>query len=100
MKVYGLDFTSTPSRSKRLTLAECELDEATFCAAILNWSSAGNNRLFLTLLGGGAFGKRNEWILAAIEGAVRKCEEAPLNVAIVSYGSSRPHVQQLVRAWA
>jgi hypothetical protein len=30
--------------------------EATICAAILNASSTGNNRSFLTLVGGGAFG--------------------------------------------
>ena len=28
--------------------------EATICTAILNWRSTGNNRMFLTLLGGGA----------------------------------------------
>jgi hypothetical protein len=27
MRIYGLDFTSNPSKSKRLTLAHCELDD-------------------------------------------------------------------------
>lgn len=32
--------------------------EATICSAILNWRKNGNNKLFLTLLGGGAFGNK------------------------------------------
>jgi hypothetical protein len=30
--------------------------EATFCASILNFVKTGNNKLYLTLIGGGAFG--------------------------------------------
>jgi hypothetical protein len=71
--------------------------EATICAAILNASSTGNNRLFLTLLGGGAFGNDTDWIVGAIERAVNLYRRADLDVAIVSYGSPKPSVQALVR---
>ena len=37
--------------------------EATICTAILNAQIYGNNRLFLTLLGGGAFGNETSWIM-------------------------------------
>jgi hypothetical protein len=70
--------------------------EATICTAILNALSNGNNRLFLTLLGGGAFGNDINWILGAIQRALNLYEHVDLDVAIVSYGSSNPHVQQLV----
>ena len=40
--------------------------EATVCAAIDNAARTGNRRLFLTQLGGGAFGNETEWILGAI----------------------------------
>jgi len=70
--------------------------EATICAAILNAFSNGNNRLFLTLLGGGAFGNEIDWILAGIQRALNLYEHVDLDVAIVSYGSSNPYVQQLV----
>lgn len=70
--------------------------EATICAAILNALSNGNNRLFLTLLGGGAFGNDIDWILGGIQRALNLYKHVDLDVAIVSYGSSNPGVQQLV----
>ncbi len=71
--------------------------EATFCAAILNAESNGNNTLFLTLLGGGAFGNETEWIIHAIERATLRYQDYALDVAIVSYGASKPQVQQLIK---
>mgnify|MGYP007059384553 FL=1 len=73
--------------------------EATLYAGIVNWSENGSNRLFLTLLGGGAFGNRDSWILAAIGRALRVCAEIPLDVSIVSYGSSTSHIQRLIKEW-
>jgi hypothetical protein len=70
--------------------------EATLCAAILNAVSHGNNRVFLTLLGGGAFGNEIDWILGGIQRALNLYKHVDLDVAIVSYGSSNPYVQQLV----
>ena len=71
--------------------------EATFCAAVLNALQTGSSRLFLTLLGGGAFGNNTEWIIDAVRRAVDRYRNAPLDVAIVSYGSSHPAVKRLVR---
>lgn len=70
--------------------------EATVCAAILNAITNGNNQLFLTLLGGGVFGNEIEWILGGIERAIKLYKHVNLDVAIVSYGSSNPYIQQLV----
>jgi len=70
--------------------------EATFCAAILNKRQTGNNNLFLTLLGGGAFGNRLTWIIPAIERSLDLYKKYGLNVAIVSYRSSNPAVQHLL----
>jgi hypothetical protein len=70
--------------------------EATFCAAILNSSRAGNNTVFLTLLGGGAFGNETEWIISAIKRSVDQYKEYGLDVAIVSYGSTQQCIQQLI----
>lgn len=71
--------------------------EATICAAILNSTMIGSNKLFLTLLGGGVFGNEIDWITSAIRRALSLYENASLDVAIVSYRSSNPHVQQLLR---
>ncbi|MFW6116748.1 MAG: hypothetical protein ACOC6F_03380, partial [bacterium] len=71
--------------------------EATICAAILNSQSTGNNRVFLTLLGGGAFGNRTDWITDSIKRASKLYQDCDLEVAIVSYGASKPAVQQLVK---
>jgi len=70
--------------------------EATICTAMLNAMGHGSNRLFLTLLGGGAFGNETAWIIGAIERALALYKDVELDVAIVSYGSSNPHIQQLV----
>lgn len=69
--------------------------EATLCAAILNWQIIGNKRVYLTLLGGGAFGNETGWILDAMRWALKHCQKWPLNAAIVSYGGSKAHVRQL-----
>ncbi len=69
--------------------------EATMCAAILNAHATGNNRVFLTLLGGGAFGNETSWITGAIERALTLHENSNLDVALVSYGRSRPEVSKL-----
>ncbi|WP_145096640.1 hypothetical protein [Rosistilla carotiformis] len=71
--------------------------EATLAAATINWAKTGSNKLYLTLLGGGVFGNRNAWILDAIQRAALLYRESPLEVAIVSYGTSKPEVARLVR---
>ncbi len=70
--------------------------EATICAAILNRAKAGCNKLFLTLLGGGAFGNDTDWIIAAIERALNLHTNSGLDIVVVSYGSSNPSVRRMV----
>ena len=60
--------------------------EATICAAILNVDRNRNNRLFLTRLGGGAFGNNPDWITDAISRSLELYSDSGLDVAIVSYG--------------
>lgn len=71
--------------------------EATLAAAVLNAQHTGNNTVFLTQLGGGAFGNRSEWIISAIERALRLYQHQDLQVVMVSYGHSNPHIAALVR---
>ncbi|MGE0131728.1 MAG: hypothetical protein AB7U82_26900 [Blastocatellales bacterium] len=70
--------------------------EATICAAILNSVKNGDNRVFLTLLGGGAFGNQSDWIIGGLQRALNLYRQFDLNVAIVSYGSSRPDIQNFI----
>lgn len=74
--------------------------EATICAAILNAQQTGSNRLFLTMLGGGAFGNDKSWILDAIKRSVNLYQNHNLEVYIVSYGSADPDVLQLIEEFA
>lgn len=69
--------------------------EATLAAAVLNAATTGNPNVFLTLLGGGAFGNEPTWILDAIARALTLYAAAELHVQIVSYRSSNPSVKQL-----
>jgi len=71
--------------------------EATVCVAILNSIRNGNNRLFLTLLGGGAFGNEPDWIIGGIRRALNLYKHANLDVAIVSYGSPKEYLLQLIK---
>ncbi len=62
--------------------------EATLRVAHRNAAATGNTAVFLTLLGGGVFGNKMEWIEDAIVNAVRLLG-AGLDLRLVSYGS--PH---------
>ncbi len=67
--------------------------EATICAGILN----GDDRVYLTLVGGGVFGNDLAWICSAIERAVLKYSDYELEVMIVNYGSISEEVLKLVK---
>ncbi len=64
--------------------------EATFHAALLNRERTGSSRLYLTLVGGGAFGNRFEWITEALERSLRIFAGTGLDVRMVSYGGPTP----------
>jgi hypothetical protein len=71
--------------------------EATLCAGALNFYRTGNNKVYLTLLGGGVFGNHDDWIFSAIQRALELFRHTPLDVAIVSYRTSKPRVSELVK---
>ena len=71
--------------------------EASYAAAATNKAQTGNNMLYLTLLGGGAFGNRMSWIADAICRAHERFLYQGLNVKIVSYGRSNPDVQNIIQ---
>jgi hypothetical protein len=73
--------------------------EATLCAATLNSVETGSDKVFLTLLGGGAFGNETAWITGAILRALNRHRDSGLEVAVVSYGSSNPFVRELIDRW-
>ena len=70
--------------------------EATLYAALINMTKTGNRKVYLTLLGGGAFGNSNDWILKAMSRAVTLFKDTPLDVMVVSYGSSNPDVVEWI----
>lgn len=61
--------------------------EATLWAALLNAQRGASNVVFLTLLGGGAFGNHGGWIHAAIRRALGLMTTFDLDVRLVSYGT-------------
>ena len=70
--------------------------EATLCAALLNTSKTGSNKVFLTLVGGGVFRNKTAWIVDSLQRALALYKDAALDVAIVSYGESNPDIQRLI----
>lgn len=64
--------------------------EATFLAAAAAAGHGGNRRLYLTRLGGGAFGNADDWINDAILAALDRVPGLDMDICLVSYGSSHP----------
>ena len=62
--------------------------EATLAVGALKARDAGRRQaVYLTSLGGGAFGNRDAWITEAVRGALHKFRDAPLDVYKVHYGT-------------
>merc|ERR1712032_1051533 len=55
-------------------------------AALLALERGKRVRVFLTAVGGGAFGNRSLWIASAIDRAIRASAAFPLDVMLVSFG--------------
>jgi hypothetical protein len=70
--------------------------EATMCLAALNAHENHNRTVYLTMLGGGAFGNKREWITDAITRSLAIFKDFDLDVGIVSYGHSNDDIQDLV----
>jgi hypothetical protein len=60
--------------------------EATLWAALLNAHRAASNVVYLTRVGGGAFGNETAWIDGAIRRALKIVAGTALDVRLVSYG--------------
>ena len=92
-------YSGLPSRSwerfARLILEAAY--EATFAASVFNASKTGNKSVYLTLLGGGAFGNDQGWILDAIRRAARLYSRVELDVKIVSFRNSNPAIRKLCK---
>ncbi len=71
--------------------------EATLAAAALNMVRTGNPAVYLTALGGGAFGNDERWIIDAMERALRSFRQVPLQVHVVAYRRSNPSVREMLR---
>ena len=69
--------------------------EATLLAGTLNLRRTGCPIVYLTRLGGGAFGNADSWIFDAIAGALRRNADSGLDVRLVSFGHIPREYQEL-----
>ena len=69
--------------------------EATLWTAAINAARGGSNVVFLTLVGGGVFANRLEWIIDAMRHALVAVQAVDLDVRIVCYGAISPEVRRL-----
>ena len=67
--------------------------EATLWATTLNTHRTASNVVYLTRVGGGAFGNETAWIDGAIRRALKMVARVGLDVRLVSYG--QPDREQL-----
>lgn len=70
--------------------------EATMWATVLNAQRGASNVVFLTLLGGGAFGNHISWIHAAIHRALTLMRNCEIDVRLVSYKAPSKETLSLV----
>ena len=71
--------------------------EATLLTAALERNAGrGNGTVLLTLIGGGVFGNKLEWIAEAISHAISKCKNMGLTVIVTHYGSIDSGVKNLI----
>ncbi len=70
--------------------------EATLAAAVINATKTGSKKVYLTLLGGGAFGNSISWIIDALKKALNAYRQSGLSIMIVSYGRSKPELSSLL----
>lgn len=92
---YGNGLPSDWEPFARLVL-EASYEATVLCAQKI-MARGGSNKLFLTLLGGGAFGNEKRWILDALARALGGIKQAGLDVAVVSYGHRDVEVEQLMQ---
>lgn len=70
--------------------------EATFHTAMINQNTYGCNKLFLTLVGGGVFGNKADWLIETISNNLHKFRYEPLDVQFISYGEKSPIVELII----
>jgi hypothetical protein len=70
--------------------------EATIWSAVLNAHRGASNIVFLTALGGGAFGNEETWIIDALRRALQLASQFALDVKLVSYGTPSNKIVELV----
>ena len=73
--------------------------EATLRAGRLGAARGGSSLVFLTRLGGGAFGNETAWIDGAIRRALEQAQDWGLDVRLVSYGPPDEALRQLARGF-
>lgn len=86
-----------PKWSRFATLVLEAAYEATLLAGLLNCRQTGCRSVFLTRLGGGAFGNNHRWINGAISRALTLMRDSELDVRIVSFGPVADDLVELVR---
>ncbi len=70
--------------------------EATLLVAAENSARTGNRTVYLTQLGGGAFGNRDRWIVNAAEKAIHRCAGLDLDLVFVTFRPPGELLQNLV----
>jgi len=84
--------TGTRARKCRMSV-----EIAALLAAQINAQQSGSNIVYLTALGGGAFGNDQEWIRDAIRRALRLFARSALDVRLVSYRTRDDTLEDLTR---
>ena len=96
----GCNYTSIPKNSWQ-PIAEIILQsqyEGAIWSAVLNYLRGGTNKLFLTFIGGGVFGNKNEWIGRSISRAlnIAKKYNTGLDIIICHYKHINEKIKNII----
>ena len=71
--------------------------ESTLYASLINLEKNNNDKVYLTLVGGSAFGNEEHWILESMQQALRKFRNTPLDVKVVSFRKSNMNLVNCIK---
>jgi len=91
---YAKSTTSTDWRMLASLVLTSVYQSTLLVAATLARRRQHRVTVYLTMVGGGAFGNRKEWIVQAIQLALNACSEEPIDVCLLHYSTVVPQLTE------
>lgn len=91
---YAKSTTSSDWRMLASLVLTSAYQSTLLVAAILARQRQQRVTVYLTMVGGGAFGNRKDWIVQAIQSALAACGDEPIDVCLLHYATVVPQMTE------